>query len=116
MSELRYKVLRGQSEDAIHTHSMRGHVNVPYSELLALFGKPSWTAPKGSSRLMWRLWLEEDFEVMIYDWMSDPLPLAEVDKWSVASEDNRGLGAARHILINNIKPTNGKGSDAIETL
>jgi len=104
MSDLNYWMVRGQSDDAIHTHSMRGHVSLPYGELRALLGQPSWTAPKGASRVMWRLWMEEDFEVIIYDWMSAPHPLAEVDKWSVASEDSRGLGAAHHIIINETKP------------
>ena len=114
MSELKYKVMRGQGDDAIHTHSMRGHVHLPYAELLAILGKPSWTAPKGASRVMWRLYVDEVPEplrrdwavggVVIYDWMSDPHPLEDVDKWSVASEDRRGLGAAQHIIINKLKP------------
>jgi hypothetical protein len=72
-------------DDLLRFNSLRGHLTIPYAELLAVLGQPHHVLEGDKVRVRWAF--DTPFgPVTIYDWKSN-LPVERVVDWSFGGRD-----------------------------
>ena len=84
--------------------TLKGSIALSYGEMVEIFGEPTLVADEGKTRAEWRLVVNDDYAIAVYDWKTYDIPIRLVDRWNVGSRDSRALGAIQHIILNNLKP------------